>query len=107
MDFAELIIGEWETTSKIINGVLAEGPCDTGELFVFRSDGTFDTGFWADDSMCAGIFIGGDYNINGSIIEFSNTMSDPFDADIVTLTTSTLVYKYDTSGGEIMLSYSK
>ena len=107
MGFTELIIGEWETTSVTLDGVLNEGTCATGELFVFNADGTFSTGFWADSNTCASVIVGGDYNINGSIIEFSNSMSDDYDAEIVTLTTSTLVWKYDFLGQERIASYSK
>ena len=107
MDFAELIIGEWETTSTTINGVLSEAPCDTGELIEFDDDGTFSRGFWGFGNNCVSVIVGGDYNINGSILEFSNSMSDDYNAEIITLTASTLVFKYDRFDGEAMLSCSK
>lgn len=106
-DFTELIIGEWETSSTTIDGMLSENPCATGELLEFDADGTFSTGYWPAGSNCASVIVGGDYNINGSIIEFSNSMSDDYEAEIITLTTSTLVYKYDRFDGEVIRSFSK
>ena len=105
MDFAELVIGEWERTSETIDGQASSSNCATGLKVNFGADGTYGESPFSGN--CTNTSASGIYSVNGSVIEISTAFG--FDTyEIVTLSTNSLVYNFTSSSGSTTeRTYSK
>ena len=105
MDFAQLVIGEWQRTSETIDGQASSSNCATGLKITFGADGTYGESPFSGN--CTNTTASGTYSINDSVIEVSTAFgSDTY--EIVTLNTSSLVYNFTSASESITeRTYSK
>ena len=92
-NYAELILGEWQPTSVLIDGVQDENPCALDWRFSYYDDGTFGSGP-GDMGICGGIGGTGVYEVKGNKVLLNSVHGDiDFEYTIETLNESTFIYE--------------